>query len=214
MLGFLSASVYDPFPPEDGRGDVTRAKSLMKRAGYPNGWHRNLLLYTGPFTLAGSKGGIGPRQVEALRADLAKIGIDDVKAMHSVPFEGVGYYPPPVPPTALGFASSCADFPSPSSFLTPLLYGPSNRPRTNSNYSNLNDAQLNTLIRKAQAASSDRADAAWAAANRRATQLAAWVPLLWNFSQVVVSPRTVAPFYQQLYRNIDFVNAGVNGTKG
>jgi peptide/nickel transport system substrate-binding protein len=215
MLGQLGTSVYDPFPPVDGRGDVTNAKALMKQAGDPNGWHRKLLLYTGPFTLAGSMS-IRPQQVQALRADLAKIGIDDVKVEHSVPLQGIGsqYYTQPVPRTALGFASSCADFPSPSSFLTPLLYGPSNRPRTNSNYSDLNDARLNALIRKAQAASSDKADAAWAAANKRATVIAPWVPLLWSFSRVVVGTRVVAPIYDQLFGNIDFVNAGVNGTKG
>jgi peptide/nickel transport system substrate-binding protein len=215
MLGHLSTSVYDPFPPVHARRDVTKAKALMKDAGYPNGWHRKLLLYTGPAT---SLDAIRPRpkQVEALRADLRKIRIDHVKVEQTGgTFPGGSLYSlEPLPKTALGFAGWCADFPSPSSFLVPLLYGPSNRPRVSSNYSHLNDTTLNSLIRKAEAASYGDADAAWAAANRRTTALAPWVPFLWSFSRVVVSPHTVAPVYQQLYQNIDFVNAGVNGTRG
>jgi peptide/nickel transport system substrate-binding protein len=215
MLGHLPIFAYDPFPPIHARRDETKAKALMKDAGYPNGWYRKLLLYTGPSTSLGSLRP-RPKQVEALRADLRKIGIDHVKVEQTGgTFPGGSLYSlEPLPKTALGFAGWCADFPSPSSFLVPLLYGPSNRPTVSSNYSHLNDASLNSLIRKAEAASYGDADAAWAAANKRATELAPWVPLLWSFSRVVVSPHTVAPFYQQLYQKIDIVNAGVNGTKG
>jgi peptide/nickel transport system substrate-binding protein len=222
MLGHLDSNSYDPFkvydttqPPGGGRGHLARARALMRRAGYAHGWHRKLLLYSGPSTSQKSVSA-RPQQVEALRADLAKIGIDDVKVEHFVgAFPGGSLYSlQPFPRTALGFAGWCADFPSPSSFLTPLLYGPGNRPRSISNYSDLNDPRLNALIVQAQAASSDQADAAWAAANKRATALAPWVPLLWSFSRVVVGTKVVAPIYDQFFGNIDFVNAGVNGTKG
>jgi peptide/nickel transport system substrate-binding protein len=53
MLGHLPIFAYDPFPPVDGRGDVATAKALMNQAGYPKGWHRKLLMYTGPSTIQG-----------------------------------------------------------------------------------------------------------------------------------------------------------------
>jgi peptide/nickel transport system substrate-binding protein len=146
-----------------------------------------------------------------VRADLKKIGIDKVTLGPSDLLPSPQYYQDPASRTGLGFASWCADFPSPDSFLTPLLYGPELRLRTNNNYSQVNDPVLNSLIRKAEAADPAGANAAWTAANKRATELAALVPIRWGFARVVVSSRMRNAYYDQYFQNIDFVNAGVSG---
>jgi len=208
MLGHLDASAYNPFGSPGNRGDVTKAKALMKQAGYANGFHGKLLF-------VGSSTDPGPKQVESVRSDLKKIGIDNLSIKELVyPDYYTQYYEEPTTNTALGFAGWCEDFPSPDTFLTPLLYGPNILPHGNSNYSELNDTTLNNLITTAQQAPASGADAAWAAANKRATEDAVWVPTRWSFARVVVSPRMQNAYYDQYYENVDFVNAGVNGSGG
>jgi peptide/nickel transport system substrate-binding protein len=208
MVGYQDPKDYNPFASPNDRGDVTKAKALMKQAGLADGYHGKLLF-------VGSSTDPGPKQVESVRSDLKKIGIDNLQIKELVyPDYYTQYYQEPTTNTAIGFAGWCEDFPSPDTFLTPLLYGPNILPHANSNYSELNDKTLNDLITTAQAASPADADAAWAAANKRATEDAAWVPYRWSFARVVVSPRMQNAYYDQYYENIDFVNAGVNGSGG
>jgi peptide/nickel transport system substrate-binding protein len=205
MVGALSGKQYDPFPSPGNRGDVQKAKALMKQAGYANGFHGKLLF-------VGSSTDPGPKQVESVRSDLKKIGIDNFQIKElTYPDYYTQYYEEPSTKTALGFAGWCEDFPSPDTFLTPLLYGPNILPHGNSNYSMINDPSLNSLIQKAEAAPPSQAAAAWGAANKKATELAVWVPFRWTFARVVVSPRMTNAYYDQYYENVDFVNSGVNG---
>jgi peptide/nickel transport system substrate-binding protein len=208
MLGHVDAAQYDPFGSPGSRGDVTKAKQLMKDAGYPNGFHDKLLF-------VGSSTDPGPKQLESVRSDLKKIGIDNFQIKELVyPDYYTQYYQEPTTNTAIGFAGWCEDFPSPDTFLTPLLYSPNILPHGNSNYSELKDPTLDSLIEKAQAAAPADASAAWEATNKQATQDAAWVPYRWTFARVVVSPRMQNAYYDQYYENVDFVNAGVNGSGG
>jgi peptide/nickel transport system substrate-binding protein len=180
----------------------------MKEAGYANGFHDKLLF-------VGSSSDPGPKQVESVRSDLKKIGIDNLQVKELVyPDYFTQYYSEPNTNTAIGFAGWCEDFPSPDTFLTPLLYSHNILPHANSNYSELNDPTLDSLIEKAQGAAPADAAAAWAAANKRATEDAAWVTYRWGFARVIVSPRMQNAFYDQYYENIFFVNAGVNGKGG
>jgi peptide/nickel transport system substrate-binding protein len=203
MVGALSAKDYDPFASPGNRGDVKKAKALMKEAGLADGFHDELLF-------VGSSTDPVPKQMESVAADLKKIGIDTFKKKALVyPDYYTQYYEEPKTNTALGFAGWCEDFPSPDTFLTPLLYGPNILPHANSNYSELDDPELNSLIEKAQAAPPDSAEAAWAAANKKATELAAWVPYRWTFARVIVSPGVTNAYYDQYYENIDIANVGV-----
>jgi peptide/nickel transport system substrate-binding protein len=208
MLGHVDAKDYDPFGSPGSRGDVTKAKQLMKDAGYPNGFHDKLLF-------VGSSTDPGPKQLESVRSDLKKIGIDNFQIKELVyPDYYTQYYQEPTTNTAIGFAGWCEDFPSPDTFLTPLLYSPNILPHGNSNYSELKDTKLDSLIETAQAAAPADAAAAWEATNKQATEDAAWVPYRWTFARVVVSPRMQNAYYDQYYENVDFVNAGVNGSGG
>ncbi|MEA2506351.1 MAG: peptide/nickel transport system substrate-binding protein [Actinomycetota bacterium] len=204
VLGHLGTALYDPFPSSANNGNVGAARALMKKAGYGGGYHKRLLFFAAPTDST-------PGQISSVRADLKKIGIDKVTQGPSDLLPSPQYYQDPASRTGLGFASWCADLPSPDSFLTPLLYGPDLKARTNNNYSQVNDPELNSLIRKAQAADPAHASAAWTAANKRGTELAALVPIRWSFARVLVSARLRNAYYDQSLQNVDFVNAGVKG---
>lgn len=200
-VGHLGAN-YHPFLGLAEPTDVAQARALMRQAGYADGYRGKLRLFS-------STGDSTSGQVESVRSGLVKIGIDNVDLRKPDPFSNPVYFQQPLPHTALGFASWCADFPSPDSFLTPLLYGPSIRSHANSNYSEVDDRALNSLILKAQVSDSATANAAWAAANKRATELAVWVPIRWSYARVVMSSRMRSAYYNQYLETVDFVNAGV-----
>jgi ABC-type oligopeptide transport system substrate-binding subunit len=179
----------------------------MKEAGYPNGYGKT---DGPPLLLVGSSTDPGPKQVESVKQDLAKVGITNLQVKElQYPDYYTQYYAEPSSNTAIGFAGWCEDFPSPDTFLTPLLYGPNILPHGNSNYSETNVPALNKSIEKAQAASPAEAPAAWVTANRKATESASWVPYRWTYGQIVVGPNITHAFYNQYYELIDWVNSGV-----
>jgi peptide/nickel transport system substrate-binding protein len=207
MLGYLPSSQYDPFHSTNFSGDVTKAKQLMKEAGYPHGYGKS---DGPPLLMIGASSDPGPKQMESAKQDLAKIGITNVQVKELVyPDYYTQYYNEPSSHTAIGFAGWCEDFPSPVTFLTPLLYGPNILPHGNSNFSLTDDPTINHLIVKAQAAPLDKSAAAWAAANKAATQYGSWVPYRWSFGRIIVGPNVTNAFYNQYYELIDWVNAGV-----
>ena len=88
-----------------------------------------------------------------------------------------------------------ADYPNPADFLDLLLSCQSYVPGSinNLNTSELCDPQLDHLIHQAEAVQVDnpaRGAALWQSADRRAVDLATWVPLLNDVSTDVLSTRT------------------------
>jgi peptide/nickel transport system substrate-binding protein len=207
MMGYLPSSQYDPFHSANFSGDVAKAKQLMKEAGYPHGYGKG---DGPPLLFIGASSDPGPKLVESAKQDLAKIGITNFQVKElQYPDYFTQYYAEPSSNTAIGFAAWCEDFPSPDTFLTPLLYGPNILPHANSNYSETNDPNLNHLIVKAEKAPLSDAPSAWAAANKAATQGASWVPYRWSFGRIIVGQNLTNAFYNQYYELIDWVNAGV-----
>jgi peptide/nickel transport system substrate-binding protein len=205
ILGFVSPRDFDPFATPHDRPDLSKAKALMEKAGYGDGYHRPLLV-------VGDSAQPIPGMLQSVKADLAKIGIDNLK-IKTLPFPDwyTNYMQIPSRHVSLGISWWYEDFPSPTSFLTPLLYGPSIHAHGNNNFSLLDDPKLNDLIDKASGETGAAAERTWTKANKVATSLAPWVPYRWFLQPVTVSSRMQNAYYNQYYGTIDWINAGVQG---
>lgn len=205
MVGHLPTDDYSPFESEGMTGDIQKAKALLKEAGLANGFHDKLLV-------VGDASGAGPKQIESLRSDLEAVGFDnlDIKQVN-YPDYYTQYYGVPRSNTAIGFAAWCEDYPSPVTFLEPLLYGPNIIPQGNSNYAELDDPQLNQAIVKSSAVplESEEAVGSWENTNKMATELAPWVPLRWYLDRDVGSTNLQGAYWHAWLTAIDWVNTGV-----
>jgi len=142
MIGHLPTSEYDPFNTPSYAGDVDKAKALLEEAGLGDGFHDQLLL-------VGDAAGAGPKQLESLRADLASAGFDNLKIKQlNYPDYYTQFYGVPRSNTAMGFAAWCEDWPSPVTFLEPLMYGPNILAQGNNNYSEIDDPEINSAIKE------------------------------------------------------------------
>jgi peptide/nickel transport system substrate-binding protein len=205
MVGHLPTSEYNPYETPGMAGSAEEAKKLLKQAGLAGGYHKKLLL-------VGDAAGAGPKQIESLRADLEAIGFDNFEIKQlNYPDYYTQYYTSPRTNTAIGMAAWCEDYPSPITFLEPLLYGPNILPQGNSNYSELDDPQVNKAIEDAAAIPIDQpeAETAWEDANRMATEAAAWVPVRWYLDRDLGSTNLEGAYWHSWLTAVDWVNAGV-----
>jgi peptide/nickel transport system substrate-binding protein len=203
MIGHLPTSEFDPFATPNSAGDPAKAKEMLKGTKAEGGWHDKLLL-------VGDASGAGPKQIESVRADLEAIGFDNLEIKQlNYPDYYTQYYGEPATNTAMGFSAWCEDWPSPVTFLEPLLYGPNILKHGNSNYAEIDDPGLNSVIEKASATPIDEADDEWTEANRMATEMAPWIPIRWYLGRIVASENVVNGYFHQYFENLDWVNAGI-----
>jgi peptide/nickel transport system substrate-binding protein len=159
------------------RGDLNLAKSYMKKAGYKDG------LYHGPPLLVISDNkNPASKTGQAFQSQITKLGFklnfrqvqhaDVISKFCGTPKAQVAMCP------TLGWGK---DFFDSQSSLDPILNGKNIVQVGNANYSQANDPQLNAMMDKAEALTDPTARAkAWAAADRRATEQAFYVPWLWD----------------------------------
>lgn len=203
MDGHLPSSEYDPYKTSNYSGDMEKAKQLMAEAGYPDG-------YDGKLLLVGDAEGAGPKQTESVRADLEELGFSNLEIKQlTFPDYYTQYYNEPETNTAFGFSGWCQDYPSPVTYMKPLLYGPNILQNGNSAYAELDDPDLNAQIEKAETLSGADATAAWEEANRMATELAPWVTTRWQIEASVVSDQVTNAYFNTYYDAVDWVNMGV-----
>jgi peptide/nickel transport system substrate-binding protein len=206
MVGHLPTDGYNPYESEGMSGDVQKAKALLKEAGLEDGFHEKLLV-------VGDAAGAGPKQIESLRADLEAVGFDnlDIKQLN-YPDYYTQFYGVPRSNTAIGFAAWCQDYPSPVTFLEPLMYGPNIIQQGNTNYSEIDDPELNKAILESTEVplDSDEAVSSWEDTNKLATEKAAWVPLRWYLDRDLGSTNLVNGYWHQQYTSLDWVNTGVS----
>ena len=108
-------------------------------------------------------------------------------------------------------ATWTADFPTPGSFLVPLVDGRSVRAVGNTNYAHLADDGVNGLIDTArQAADPAAAQKAWADVATAAEETAAYVPLAETRVQLVAGQRLRNGLVMQPYSGYDLATAGVS----
>jgi peptide/nickel transport system substrate-binding protein len=149
-----------------------------------------------------------------IAADLGKVGIQvTVKTFDTDTFYGAEISSPSsVKKNGYGLilATSTADFPTPGSFLAPLVDGRGIKSRGNTDYAGLDDDAINTLIDAARAAPDARsARQAWLKVATAARDSHAYVPLATNRLQLVAGERLHNGVVMLPFNGYDLATAGV-----
>ena len=198
VAGHLPRTSYQPFATRGDAGDPTRAQRALAGTRVQRGWD-------------------GPVLVVARGSPASSIGAElVVSALRGLGFSNISLrlgsldgYSRPRAKVAVGpSANLCGDYLDAFSSLFPLFHGDRIRPRHNENFAQLDDPELNRLIDRAGAlpVGAERTEA-WAGANRRATELAPWVPWLWENSRFIVSARLKGAIYEPHFQQIDWTRA-------
>ncbi|KES04091.1 ABC transporter [Streptomyces toyocaensis] len=148
---------YDPFGKlKKPNGDIEKAKQLLKEAGVKEGTK---------LTYAYSNTPRGQAQQVIIKDALGKIGLDvQAKEIDRASFyEQVGKLDNPYDIYMTGWGQ---DWSSPSTVITPVYDGELVADGA-SNYSHINDKQVNDLIKKASAQEPEEAAKTWEQAHRR-----------------------------------------------
>jgi peptide/nickel transport system substrate-binding protein len=189
--------------PEDAdpRPDLGAARSALETCGMPDGFSTVLAVADTPTSVV---------VAEEVAGQLAEVGIEvEVRPLDATTFYATDVGNPDVV-AANGYgivlATWTADFPTPASFLVPLVDGRSVRTVGNTNYARLNDAEINTQIDTARA-SGDLA--AWRKVAAAARDTGAYVPLSETRVQLVAGQRLRNGLVMQPYSGYDLATAGV-----
>jgi peptide/nickel transport system substrate-binding protein len=185
--------------------DLAAARKSLQACGQPDGFSTVLAVADAPSSV-----GVATE----VAAELAEIGIE----AKVTPLDPTTFYakdvgnPDNVKANGYGIvlATWTADFPTPASFLAPLVDGRSIRTVGNTNYARLNDADIDGLVDKARAAAAgDAALKAWGDVATAAGRSAAYVPLSENRIQLIAGQRLRNGLVMQPYGGYDVATAGV-----
>jgi peptide/nickel transport system substrate-binding protein len=192
-----------PGGPEDRdpRAAPDAARASLEACGQPDGFATVLAVADTPSSVAAA---------EAVAAQLAEVGIDaEVRPLSATTFyaKDVGS-PDNVAVNGYGIilATWTADFPTPASFLAPLVDGRSIRSVGNTNYARLNDPAIDALIDQARAAG---APEAWREVATTVAGTAVYVPLAETRVQLLAGQRLRNGLVMQPYGGHDLATAGV-----
>jgi peptide/nickel transport system substrate-binding protein len=188
--GFNQAGglTFDPFPSANSSGDVTKAKDMMRAAGYANG------MYSGPaIQQVADNTPPGSNTAQVVAADLAKIGFDvkTVSVTHATMYTKFCNVPKNEPNICPN-VGWLPDFHEPQTVLDPTFNGENIVPVNNSNWPLLNDQSINSAMDRAQTIlDPTQRFEAWGKIDDQVTQTAAAIPWLWEDFPTVFSSRVV-----------------------
>jgi peptide/nickel transport system substrate-binding protein len=189
-----------------GRGpDLAAARTALQACGKPGGFSTALAVADLPANVA---------LAEALREQLGRIGITaTVKALDAATFyaSDIG---DPKNVTVRGYGivltTWTADFPTPDSFLAPLVDGRGIRSVGNTDYADVTDKAIEAQIDAARAAGNgDAALAHWRAVAAAAQRTSSYVPLAEMRVQLLAGERLRTGVAMQPYRGYDLATAGL-----
>ena len=190
----------DPSP------DVAAAQEALAACGQPEGFSTVLAVPDVPNSVA---------VAEQVAGQLERIGIQvEVRPLDAPSFYAteVGN-PDRVRANGIGMvlATWTADFPTPGSFLVPLVDGRSVSTVGNTNFARLADPAIDGLIDAARAAAGDpgAARAAWREVATTATATGAYVPLAESRVQLLAGQRLRNGVVMGPYTSYDLATAGV-----
>jgi peptide/nickel transport system substrate-binding protein len=181
--------------------DAAAARKALAACGKPKGFAT---------TLAVADTTAGVDLAHAVAAQLRQVGIRaSVKRLDAGSFYATDVGSPAnVVKQGYGIvlATWTADFPTPGSFLGPLVDGASIRSVGNTNYAHLDDHAVNALVARAR---SGGGAAAWRAVAAAAQKTAAYVPLAESRVQLIAGQRLRNGVVMQAYSGYDLATAGV-----
>nr|WP_218861132.1 ABC transporter substrate-binding protein [Petropleomorpha daqingensis] len=189
----------DPAP------DPAAARKSLEACGQAHGFSTVLAVADAPTSVGVAR---------EVAHELSGIGIKvDVQALDPTTFYATDVGDPDnVKAKGYGIilATWTGDFPTPASFLVPLVDGRSIRTPGNTNYARLNDADINGLVDTARAAAGGNgALDAWGEVSTAAAKSAAYVPLSENRIQLIAGQRLRNGLVMQPYGGYDLATAGV-----
>lgn len=179
---------FDPYTTEDFSGNLTKAQELMREAGFPSG------RYEGKETvyLVGITGGSFKAATDIVQATLESIGFKVEREEYPANVMYTRYAAvPDRDVNVLSNTAFCWDYPDGFPVIGALFDGRKITEVANTNYSQLNDDQLNALIDRAAPTRLPNRGGLWAQANRRVMELAPIVPWLWDTQPTLISKRVV-----------------------
>jgi peptide/nickel transport system substrate-binding protein len=192
-----------PGGPEDRDpgADLDAARASLKACGMPDGFSTVLAVADTPS---------GVDVADEVRAELAEVGIQvDVRPLSATTFYATDVGSPGnVAASGYGIvlATWTADFPTPGSFLVPLVDSRSIRAVGNTNYARLSDPAVDALIDQARAAGG--ADA-WREVAGAVSAKSVYVPLAETRIQLLAGQRLRNGVVMQPYSGHDLATAGV-----
>ena len=189
----------------DPRPDPTAARAALKACGKPHGFSTVLAVVDAPATVdlahgvAEQLGRVGIT-VKVQPLDASTFYAIDVGKPANVVKQGYG----------MVLTTWTADFPTPGSFLAPLLDDRAHRKVGNTDYAQLNDPTIDALIDKARAAGdAGTARARWRDVAAAARATSAYLPLAETRVQLVAGERLRNGLVMPPYGGYDLATAGV-----
>ena len=168
---------FNPFPSPGFKGDVAKAKALMRQAGYPSG------MYTGSrLTMVADNTPPGSDTAQVVAADLAKIGfrVKTISVTHSTMYTRFCNVPKNEPAVCPN-VGWLPDFHEPQAILNVTFNGQNITPVNNSNWPLLNVAGLNRAMDRAtRTIDPAKRFAQWGQIDKTVTKTAAAIPWLWE----------------------------------
>ncbi len=182
---------FNPFPSPNFSGDVSKAKQLMKQAGYSTG------MYNGPrIVQVADNNPPGSNTAKVVAASLAKIGfkVRTISVTHATMYTRFCNVPKNEPNICPN-VGWLPDFHEPQTILDVTFNGKNIVQVNNSNWPLLNDPKINAAMDEAESITDPaKRYAAWGKIDQMVTRTAAAIPWIWENYPTLFSKRvTPAP---------------------
>jgi peptide/nickel transport system substrate-binding protein len=196
---------YDQYPTANNSGDMAKAKAALQKCGHPNG-----------FSIGLSARGDRPNEVAAatsIQSSLKKVGINaDIQRYPSGKyFSDYAGAPAFVHSHNVGLMMMAwaADWPTGYGFLYSIISGHAIIASGNSNLSELNDPQINSMLDNAiQNTDNNARVKAWGEIDKAVMQQAAIVPLVYRKDLLYRPDSATNVFVTQAYGMYEYLLIG------
>lgn len=200
---------FDEYPSgPDHKGDLAKAKDELKACGKPDGFSTKI---------AAPNKGKGPKTAVALQQGLARVGIkaDVVAVDSSTYYSGFIGVPDNVHKRGIGLAIAGwgPDFPSEYGFFESIVDGRAIKAAGNSNYSEFNSPEVNSLIDQALATSDiAKRNDYWGLVDKKVMEGADYLPFVADKALDYRAARLSNVYINGAFGQYDLVNVGINGS--